>query len=134
MNSTVSIRLEHIGRLLLASLFILGGIAKILVPDVYRQMMVPAGLTPVAVLLPLVIALELGGGFAIALDLKRIGPWAALVLAVHTLGTNVFLHRFWELEGQARQLELSAFFKNVSIIGGMLFYAATRFRRNGTDP
>ncbi len=93
-------------------------------------MMVPAGLVPVAVLLPLVIVLELGGGVVIALGLRRLAPWAALLLALHTLGTNVFLHRFWELEGLVRQLELSSFFKNVSIIGGLLFYASAAFRRD----
>ena len=123
--------LEQAGRCLLASLFLLGGIAKLLVPELYQGMMIEAGLTPVAILLPIVVVLELGGGLAIALGL-RIAPWMALILAVHTLGTNVFVHRFWEFEGQLRQLGVSAFFKNAAIIGGLLYYAAVEWQRAST--
>ena len=128
-----SVHLERTGRCLLASLFILGGVAKLLVPELYRAMMVEAGLTPVAILLPVVLVLELGGGLAIALGL-RIATWAALILAGHTLGTNLFVHRFSEFEGPVRQLELSAFFKNIAIIGGLLCYAAIGWRKHSSRP
>jgi len=124
--------LELIGRCTLASLFLLGGIAKIVLPQTYHAMINEAGLGPSGPLLVAVIVLELAGGIAIAAG-WRIGAWLALALMAHTLLINVFLHRFWELDGQIGQLELSAFFKNVAIAGGLLHYAATRLARPPTD-
>jgi len=123
--------LEIIGRCTLASLFLLGGIAKIAVPETYHAMMNEAGPVPSGPILTGVIVLELAGGLAIAAG-WRSGGWLALVLVVHTLLINVLLHRFWELDGRIGQLELSAFFKNVAIAGGLLHYAATRLARPPT--
>ena len=114
-----------LGRCGLASLFVLGGLAKAFAPEPYLETMRGASLEPAGLLLALVAALELGGGLAIAFGL-RVGLWAALALAAHTLATNVLVHRFWELEEPIRRLELSAFFKNVSIAGALLYYAAVR--------
>lgn len=110
-----------VGRVVLASLFVLGGLNKLMNYGATQVQMSDVGLWPV--LLPLVIALELGGGLAVAL-----GRWgavsAALALAAFTLATNIFFHDFWAMSGEVAALELSLFFKNVSIAGGLLFAAA----------
>ena len=80
------------------------------------------GLVPSSILLPIVIALELGAGLLIAMA----GPFyrlAALVLAGFTLTTNLFFHDFWTMQGDLRELELSLFFKNIAIAGALLFVA-----------
>ena len=110
------------GRTILASLFVLGGIAKIASPAIYLEMMEAAGLEPARLLLNLVIALELGGGVWVASGLRG-HALAAVALAVHTLAINVLLHAFWELDGARRIDEISFFFKNVSIAGGLLLVA-----------
>lgn len=116
------------GRIGLASLFLLGGLNKILNYTATLADMDGAGLQPAALLLPLVIALELGGGALVAIG--RFGaPLAALALAAFTLSTNFFFHDFWTMQGELRALELSLFFKNVSIAGGLVFLAGALTRK-----
>ena len=113
----------HVGRGLLASLFILGGINKILNHEATALTMSELGFAFVALLLPATIALELGCGMAVAIG--RTGAAAsAMVLFAYTLVVNLIFHRFWVLHGEAAQVELSLFFKNVSLAGGMLYLAA----------
>jgi putative oxidoreductase len=122
-------RLEHTGRFLLASLFILAGINKIMnfAPTLLR--MHEAGMPMSEVLLPITIALELGGGALLAW-----GRWgaasAALALAIFTLATNAVFHRFWHMPAATAQLELSLFFKNVAITGALLMLSAQLWQRN----
>jgi putative oxidoreductase len=113
------------GRVGLASLFLLGGINKIPNFAATAARMEEVGLAPAALLLPATIALELVGGLIVALGLR----WhqiAAAAPCVFTLATNAFFHRFWELDGQIAQLELSLFFKNVAIAGALLFVATQK--------
>ena len=117
----------HIGRVGIASLFLLGGLNKIMSFAETAERMEAVGLTPAIILLPATIALELIGGAMIAFKLRY--AWiAAGLLAIFTLATNAFFHRFWELPGQIAELELSLFFKNVSIAGGLIFVATALFK------
>lgn len=124
---TLSPVVATIGRVILVSLFLLGGLNKLINYDATLAMMQKAGLNPASLLLPAVIALELGGGALVAFG-KRFAVPAALVLAVFTIATNVVFHRFWAMSGPLAALELSLFFKNVAIAGGLLFVAATLVR------
>ncbi|MEM7488524.1 MAG: DoxX family protein [Pseudomonadota bacterium] len=118
----------HAGRAGLASLFVLGGINKVANYGPTAADMAAVGLQPVAILLPATIALELGLGLVLALGLRW--AWAAgLVLAVFTLATNAYFHRFWTLEGDMARLELSLFFKNVAIAGALVFAAMVTLTR-----
>jgi putative oxidoreductase len=110
------------GRFALASLFLLGGVNKAMNFEAVSTRMEAVGLVPSPILLPIVIALELGAGLLIAMA----GPFyrlAALVLAGFTLTTNLFFHDFWTMQGDLRELELSLFFKNIAIAGALLFVA-----------
>ena len=111
------------GRIILASLFLLGGLNKIFTYGATLESMEVVGLSPAPLLLPLVITLELGGGILVAVG-RNGAVLAALTLAIFTLATNVFFHNFWSMGGERAALELSLFFKNLSIAGGLLFYAA----------
>jgi len=109
---------------MLASLFLLGGLNKILNYQATLDQMAAVGLQPTALLLPLTIFLEIAGGIWFLIGKQR-AYWAAIALAIFTLSTNLFFHRFWELEGQLAQLELSLFFKNVAIAGALLAFAGS---------
>ncbi|MEO0400643.1 MAG: DoxX family protein [Pseudomonadota bacterium] len=111
------------GRIGLASLFLLGAVNKVADYAATAARMEAVGLAPTSLLLPLVIALELIGGGMVAVGV-RYAHVAASILAAYTLATNAFFHRFWMLEDPVRALELSLFFKNVSIAGGLLLAAA----------
>ena len=110
------------GRIALASLFLLGGLNKVLNYNATLASMDAVGLSPAPLLLPLVIGLELIGGALVAVG-RRGSTLAALALAMFTLSTNVFFHDFWNMDGNIAALELSLFFKNISITGGLLFFA-----------
>lgn len=112
-----------VGRCLLASLFLLGGLNKIWNYSETIGHMTDAGLPLASFLLPLVILLELGAGVLVAFA----GPFhrlAALALAGFTLLTNLVFHDFWTMQGEIRALELSLFFKNVSIAGALIVVAS----------
>ena len=116
------------GRIALASLFLLGGLNKILNYTATLASMEAVGLSPAPLLLPLVIGLELIGGALVAFG-RRGAALAALALAMFTLSTNVFFHDFWNMDGDIAALELSLFFKNVSITGGLLFFVGAMASR-----
>jgi putative oxidoreductase len=119
--------LIHLGRIVLASLFILGGLNKIMNYDATLAMIRGAGLEPAAVLLPPTILLELGGGLLLAFG-RRFAALTALALAGFTIATNIVFHRFWVMSGPEAALQLSLFFKNISIAGGLLFVAGISAR------
>jgi putative oxidoreductase len=115
------------GRITLATLFILAGLNKIFNYEQTLEMMRGAGLEPAFALLPLTILLELGGGLLVAVA-RRFAVPAALALAVFTLATNLFFHRFWSVSGPESILQLSLFFKNVSIAGALVYVAGVSAR------
>jgi putative oxidoreductase len=116
-----------LGRVTLASLFLLAGINKVLNYGPTLVMMREAGIEPALLLLPLTILLELGAGGLIARG-RRLAAVSAIILAIYTLATNLFFHRFWELSGVVAELQLSLFFKNIAIFGALLYLAATTDR------
>ena len=124
----ISTILLPVGRVLLASLFILGGLNKIGNYGETVASMIDAGLPFASILLPLVIALELCGGALVAIGRTRLAPLAALALAAFTVATNFVFHEFWTMDGLEAELELSLFFKNISIAGGLLLVAGMLMR------
>ncbi|MEM8654966.1 MAG: DoxX family protein [Pseudomonadota bacterium] len=116
--------LFHAGRIILASLFILGGIDKIVTPERSIEAMTIVGLPFPAVLILAVIAVELGGGLAVAAGIGRVAQVAAIVLIAHTIAVNVLLHPFWSMTGDLARTELSLFFKNIAVIGGLMMVAS----------
>lgn len=116
-----------IGRWTLASLFILGGINKMMAFSETALRMEGVGIAPAIILLPMTIALEVGGGVLPASG-SRFASFAGFALAAFTLATNLFFHRFWSVDAALAPVELSLFFKNVAIIGGLLFVSATILR------
>jgi putative oxidoreductase len=110
------------GRGLLALLFLLAALNKILNYQMTLDAMQAVGLKPASLLLPLTIALEAGGG--LLLIWGRFGAWhAGVTLAAFTLATNVYFHDFWTMAGEERAVELSLFVKNIAIAGGLLAVA-----------
>ncbi|MEM8839432.1 MAG: DoxX family protein, partial [Pseudomonadota bacterium] len=86
------------------------------------------GLAPALLLLPCTILLEIVAGSLLAVG-RRYAWISAFILAAFTLATNFYFHRFWELSGLVGDLELSLFFKNLSITGALLFVGAGLLRK-----
>jgi putative oxidoreductase len=103
-----------IGRLLLASIFILEGWSKLRGYDAAAAYMQHYGVP--GLLLPAVIALELGGGLMIAIGWRaRI---AAAALAVFCVLAAVLFHA-----NLAERNQLLHFEKDIAIAGGLLLLA-----------
>jgi putative oxidoreductase len=106
---------ELAGRVLLASLFLLSGLGKLGAYSATAAYMASAGVP--AMLLPVVIATEVGGGLAITLGWKT--RTVAVLLAGFSLLTAIAFHRNF-----ADQAQMVNFLKNVSIAGGFLLLVA----------
>jgi putative oxidoreductase len=104
-----------VGRFGLSLIFILSGFAKISAYAGTQQYMASAGVP--GFLLPLVIALELGGGLAILAGLFT--RQVAVALALFSVASAVLFHA-----NLADQSQFINFMKNIAIAGGFLTLAA----------
>lgn len=116
-----------VGRWGLASLFIFGALNKSMAYNETALRMDGVGLSPAFVLLPLTMLLEGVGGLLLASG-TRLAPYAGIALALFTLATNWYFHRFWEADAALAPLERSLFFKNIAVTGALLFVSASLFR------
>lgn len=106
--------LELLTRLLMATIFLIAGVGKIMNYHGTAQYMESFGVP--GALLPLVILAEVGGGLALVTGfLTR--P-VAVVLAVFTLVAALIFHTHF-----ADQMQQINFLKNLAITGGLLLLA-----------
>lgn len=119
-GSPASAVVKLAGRVLLTSLFVVSGLGKLGGYTGSAAYMASAGVP--AMLLPLVIALEVGGSIAIIVGWQtRI---VAFLLAGFTLLSALIFHMHF-----ADHTQMLMFMKNVSIAGGFLLLVA-----NGAGP
>lgn len=133
MKTNYSALLVAAGRVLLASLFILGGLNKLNSYAATLELMKTHGLEPASLLLPATIVLELAAGIVIASGRRGVGS-AGVTLAVFTVMTNIFFHDFWNAETEMRATQMSLFVKNVAIAGALLFVAGSHLRKQSEQP
>jgi putative oxidoreductase len=122
MNPTYESFAAFVGRIFLALIFVVSGVGKITGYAGTAAYMASKGLPLVDILLPLTIAVELGGGLLLALGWKA--RWAALALLLFLIPTTLIFHQFWGLEPKLAQMQKIHFLKNVAIMGGMLMVLA----------
>lgn len=118
MNTNVQNTAALAGRILLALIFIISGYGKITGYAGTAGYMASKGLPMVAVLLPLTILVELGGGLLIALGWKA--RWAAAVIFLFLIPVTLVFHNPAGLDAAQAQQQMINLLKNVSIMGGML--------------
>lgn len=118
MNTNVQNTAALVGRILLALIFIISGFGKITGYAGTAGYMASKGLPMVAVLLPLTILVELGGGLLIALGWKA--RWAAAVIFLFIIPVTLVFHNPAGLDAAQAQQQMINLLKNLSIMGGML--------------
>lgn len=114
----------HLPRILLSVLFLFGGFNFLMNFD-QTQTMVAMGLTPwglaglALIATVLAIILKLGGSIMLLLNYKT--SYAAWMLIIFTVLATLLYHTNWS--GADAQMQITAFLKNLAIIGGLLLYA-----------
>ena len=106
-----------VGRILLAAIFMISGFHKIAGFEGSAQYMAGKGLPMVPFLLALATIAELAGAALLVLGWHA--RWAALVIFLYVIPVTLVFHPFWTDASQ-----LWKFWKNVAIMGGMLYIMA----------
>ncbi len=120
--SSSSDALSLIGRVMLAALFVTAGIDKISGFQGLVGAITSKGLPMAEVFAVATIIIEVGVGLLLVAGWKA--RWAAFVIAVFTVVVTVLFHTFWAVPEAQKAMQQINFFKNVAIVGGMLFVMA----------
>ena len=112
-----------LARILLMALFITSGWSKLI--DYQGTVGYLASInTPMPqVATAIAVIMEFFVGLAILF-----GVWVrplALLMALFALGTGLIGHPFWSMEGADRAMNMTQFYKNLAIVGGLLLLAVT---------
>jgi putative oxidoreductase len=117
---------QALGRILLSTVFIVFGFlqftniaAYIANPAVIKAAGMSAGILSPKVIAYLIAAIDLFGGLMILLGFQT--RWVAIVLIGFIVMTVIFAHNFWTMEGAARATNQAHFYKNLGLIGGLIF-------------
>lgn len=120
-----------LARILLVVLFVLFGWSKLTSFAGTSAYMAAEGLPLPAVAAVVAIVMEFFVGLAIVL-----GFWTrplALLLALYTLGTALVGHHYWTMTGADHMANMINFYKNLSIVGGLLLLCLTGPGRYSID-
>ncbi len=114
--------LALIGRILIAYLFIPAGIGKLMGFGGTVGYITSAGLPLPEVAAAVAIVIELGLGIALLLGFKT--RWTAIAMAIFTVVTALFFHKYWAVPDAMKMMQQINFNKNMAIAGGLLAFAA----------
>ncbi|RQO45597.1 DoxX family protein [Variovorax sp. KBW07] len=108
-------------RVLMAAIFLVAGVRKLLTYAATLGYFGKLGIPLADVVLPLTIALEIGGGLLLIAGWRV--QWVAGVLALFTLATAFTAHAFWAADAAQFAGQLNNFLKNVAMVGGFVMLA-----------
>ena len=111
-----------LARPMLASIFITTGISALKDPSYVAQSARDAGLSEPDKLATLHGASNVVGGLALATG--RFPRLAALGLAANLIPTTLVGHAFWSAPADQKPMQQINFFKNLSMLGGLLLAVA----------
>lgn len=111
-----------LGRILIALLFIPAGISKIGGFQGTVGYIASKGIPLPQVAAAGTIVVEIAVAAALLVGFKA--RYAALVLALFTLAAAVIFHNYWAVPAEQVMMQQINFFKNLAIVGGLLFVAA----------
>ena len=114
--------LALIGRILIAYLFIPAGFGKLMGFAGTVGYITSAGLPLPQVAAAIAIIVELGFGIALVVGFQT--RLVALGLALFTVATALFFHKYWAVPDAMKMMQTINFNKNIAIAGGLLALAA----------
>jgi putative oxidoreductase len=110
-------------RLLLATLFLIFGVRKLRDYSGTVSQMVQVGFAMPILAAAVSMFMELPVAFAVAVG--AFTRTSAVLLAFYALGTALAGHRYWTVKGPDYVDSLDGFYKNFSIMGGLLLLSIT---------
>ncbi len=130
-GGTAQDALALVGRILIATLFIPAGFAKLMGFAGTAGYIAAVGLPLPQLAAAIAIAVELGVGILVLVGFKT--RLAAFVLGLFTIATAVFFHNYWAMPVDKVQMNQMNFFKNMAIAGGLFAFAALGAGRFSID-
>jgi putative oxidoreductase len=118
-------------RLLLAALFLIFGWRKLVDYSGTVSRMVQDGAPIPALSAVIAIFMELPVAFAVAVG--ALTRPSTVLLALYTLGTALIAHRYWTVTGANKVDNMESFYKNLSVVGGLLLLCITGAGRYSVD-
>ncbi len=108
-----------VGRVMIATLFILAGFEKLQHWNASALSMAQHGMSMIGPSLALAIVVEIGAGLALIIGFRA--RLMALSLFVFTLVVSFVMHDFWAIgNADLARVEMQLFAKNMAIAGGLL--------------
>ena len=123
LTSTGADVLILLARILLMVLFLITGWQKLTNFSVTVKYMASMHAPVPVVAAAIAVVMEFGVGIALVLGIYT-RP-LALLFCLFTLVTALMGHRYWQLEGAERHENMLNFYKNLSIMGGLLLLVVT---------
>ena len=114
--------LPLVARILMGVLFIIFGVRKVLGFAGTVGYFTHLGFPAAEVMTVLSIVIEVGGGILLVVGWKT--RWAGWLLALFTVIAMLMAHRYWQADATQYANQMTHFFKNVAIVGGLLMMAA----------
>src|SRR5918996_4268295 len=119
------------GRLLIAAIFLVAGIRKVLGFAGTVGYFTKLGFPAADAFAVIAIIIELGGAILLIAGWRT--RWVAWILVLFVAIATAMAHRFWEFDAAQFNNQLNHFLKNVAIIGGLLFLATFGPGRGSVD-
>jgi putative oxidoreductase len=110
------------GRLLMAMIFLVAGIRKVLGFAGTVGYFTKLGFPMPEAFAVIAIVIEIGGALALIIGWRT--RWVAWLLILFVAIATAMAHRFWEFDAAQFNNQLNHFLKNIALIGGLLFVAA----------
>jgi putative oxidoreductase len=121
-----------LARICLSAIFIISGFSKLVAVAGITAVLAKQGLPQPKMLGYAVGLVEVFGGIMVLVGFAT--RWAAIVLALFTVGTIVIAHNFWAVDAAQYVAQRTQALKNIGIVGGFLMLFACgpgRFSADG---
>ncbi|HKX37960.1 MAG TPA: DoxX family protein [Burkholderiales bacterium] len=121
MNVAAQSQMLLVGRILLALIFLVAGVRKLMAVAGSAGYFAKLGFPMPEVMVWVAIVIEIGGAVLL------IAGWntrrAAWLLILFVAVATAMAHRFWQFDAAQYANQLNHFLKNVAMIGGLLYVA-----------
>ena len=122
MNVAAQSQMLLVGRILLALIFLVAGVRKLMAVAGSAGYFAKLGFPMPEVMVWVSIVIEIGGAALLIAgwNTRRVAWLMILFVAIAT----AMAHRFWQFDAAQYANQLNHFLKNVAMIGGLLYVAA----------